>query len=100
MNKQISRFLFLSRNKSIHQIFFARIVERIRLFFQDTRRQAAAQAADRRAQQSDKRGVNEDELRRMKQRQKEYPNSNNAGLRVSSSIVLLLLTHSFSFSGK
>lgn len=77
------------------------VVQRIRFFFQEIRRQAAAHAADQRAHQSDNRGVNEDELRRMKQRQidrdhledqqRKHPNptgNNNTGLRVSSSILL------------
>ncbi|CAM4930865.1 unnamed protein product [Rotaria socialis] len=38
---------------------------------EETRRQAAAEAANRRLQQSERRGVDEDELRRMKQRQNE-----------------------------
>ncbi len=64
---------------------------------QEARRQAAAEAANRRLQQSETRGVDEDELRRMKQRQIERerleeqnkklsgPNANNnsGGLRVS-----------------
>ncbi|CAF4079018.1 unnamed protein product [Rotaria sp. Silwood2] len=37
----------------------------------DTRRQTAAEAANRRIQQNERRGVDEDELRRMKQRQSE-----------------------------
>ncbi|CAF1128539.1 unnamed protein product [Rotaria sordida] len=37
----------------------------------DTRRQAAAEAANRRIQQNEKRGVDEDELRRMKRRESE-----------------------------
>jgi len=41
------------------------------LFFQEARRQAAAEAASRRLHQSETRGVDEDELRRMKQRQAE-----------------------------
>ena len=36
---------------------------------QEARRQAAAEAANRRLQHSEQRGVDEDELRRMKQRQ-------------------------------
>jgi hypothetical protein len=65
---------------------------------QETRRQAAAEAANRRFQQSESRGVDEDELHRMKQRQIErqrleeqqkklsMQNNNNnggGGLRVS-----------------
>lgn len=62
---------------------------------QETRRQTAAQAANRRLQQSETRGVDEDELRRMKQRQldrerleqeqRKLPNDNNNSdsLRVS-----------------
>jgi hypothetical protein len=61
---------------------------------QDTRRQAAAEAANRRLQQSETRGVDEDELRRMKQRQadrdrleqqasRQNNNDNGGGLRVS-----------------
>ena len=41
----------------------------MRFSLQDTRRQAAAEAANRRFKQSQTRGVDEDELRRMKQRQ-------------------------------
>jgi hypothetical protein len=64
---------------------------------QEARRQAAAEAANRRLQQSETRGVDEDELRRMKQRQIERErleeqhkklstqnaNNNSGGLRVS-----------------
>ncbi len=66
-------------------------------FLQETRRQAAVEAANRRFQQSENRGVDEDELRRLKQRQIEQQrieeqhkklqsNNNNTGgggLRVS-----------------
>ncbi|CAF0897662.1 unnamed protein product [Rotaria sp. Silwood1] len=37
----------------------------------DSRRQTAAEAASRRIQQNERRGVDEDELRRLKQRQSE-----------------------------
>ncbi len=64
---------------------------------QEARRQAAAEAANRRLQQSETRGVDEDELRRMRQRQIERErleeqnkklsaqnaNNNSGGLRVS-----------------
>lgn len=43
----------------------------LRYIFQETRRQTAAEAANRRFQQNERRGVDEDELRRMKQRQNE-----------------------------
>ena len=45
------------------------IDEDIRFFFQETHRQAAVETANQRLQQSKNRGVDEDELRRMKQRQ-------------------------------
>jgi Flp pilus assembly protein TadB len=63
---------------------------------QEARRQAAAEAANRRLQQSESRGVDEDELRRMKQRQIDrerleeqqkklstQTGNNSGGLRVS-----------------
>ena len=66
-------------------------------FLQETRRQAAAEAANRRLQQAERRGVDEDELHRMKQRQiererieqqqrrssKQNDNNSGGGLRVS-----------------
>ena len=70
-------------------------VERIN-FLQDTHRQAAAEAANRRLHQSNTRGVDEEELRRMNQRQaererleqqarssKQYDNNSGGGLKVS-----------------
>lgn len=83
------------------------------LSFQETRRQAAAEAANRRLHQAENRGVDEDEYRRMKQRQtdrdrldeqqRNYPHSsgsqNNTGLRVSV-ISLHSNIHRFISSGK
>ncbi len=53
------QYRFLQRKESIL----------LRFSLQETRRQAAAEAANRRFQQSQNRGVDEDELRRLKQRQ-------------------------------
>ena len=83
-----------------------------KLFLQDTRRAAAAEAASRRLNQAENRGVDEDQYRRMKQKQSEkdrldeqqrkYGNSNNDGLRVSSffHLITLLIVHIYIFSGK
>lgn len=74
------------------------------IIFQENRRQAAAEAANRRLQQNEKRGVDEDELRRIKQRQSELERiekqqaklpkqtgGNNDGLRVSENIIFFLI---------
>jgi hypothetical protein len=64
---------------------------------QDGRRRAAAEAASRRVQQTERRGVDEEGYRRLKEKQDQlelqqaklahsYGNSNDDGLRVSDSL--------------